>query len=142
MTSKNNGTIFISIPHKLLDVGYFHKCTTSDWVALHDGREIYPLEQKIKQQGRILEVPFKKDVKEIEIIGNNLLSTSETYGFQCFNKFQKEMNPREQFANGFSLEKIICKNNLIIVHRDDGSSACVKPSTVQKLIERGWAKSG
>ncbi|MDE1814339.1 MAG: hypothetical protein KGI05_06710 [Thaumarchaeota archaeon] len=35
----------------------------------------------------------------------------------------------------------LCATNLVAVTKsEDGSSACVKPDTAQKLIERGWAK--
>ncbi|MDE1813569.1 MAG: hypothetical protein KGI05_02785 [Thaumarchaeota archaeon] len=49
--------------------------------------------------------------------------------------------PLEQLNYGISAENIQCSNGLILVLKsEDGSPACVKPDTAQKLIERGWAK--
>ena len=47
--------------------------------------------------------------------------------------------PLKQFRSGISISEIKCKENLQLVPKNNGNPACVKPSTVQKLIERGWA---
>ena len=39
---------------------------------------------------------------------------------------------------GISISKIVCKEKLELVTKHDGSPACVKHETKQKLIERGW----
>ena len=44
-------------------------------------------------------------------------------------------NPPEQIT-----EKI-CRPGFVIIFKYDGSPACVKPSTAEKLLERGWARS-
>ena len=50
--------------------------------------------------------------------------------------------PLKQIANGVPLENITCKENMLIVFKNtDNSPACVKPTTVDKLIERGWMKA-
>ena len=50
--------------------------------------------------------------------------------------------PLKQIANGVYLENITCKENMLIVFKNtDNSPACVKPATVDKLIERGWIKT-
>jgi len=47
--------------------------------------------------------------------------------------------PKKQVDFGISLEEIICKNNFELIFKStDNSPVCVKPSTAQKLIERGW----
>jgi hypothetical protein len=52
------------------------------------------------------------------------------------------LSPLQQFKSGISIDKIQCKEGLVIVTKYDGSPACVKPETKTKLIERGWAISG
>ena len=48
--------------------------------------------------------------------------------------------PLKQFKAGTPIDKILCKELLeIIIKSSDGSPACVKPESVTKLIERGWA---
>jgi len=138
MNAKTDGMLTISIPHQLLEDGYFEKCLIDYWFVLHDGEEHYIPEKMNRQQVGIVEIPFSKGVKEIEIIGNYVPSTSETYGSMCFKKFQHEMNPREQITSGFSLNEIICKDNLKLIFKHDESPACVKLESIPKLIERGW----
>jgi hypothetical protein len=48
-------------------------------------------------------------------------------------------SPKKQLAKGISLNEITCKDNLELIFKStDGSPACVKPKTAEKLIERGW----
>lgn len=48
--------------------------------------------------------------------------------------------PLEQFKFGISLDKIICKVGYeLIIKVETWYPACVKPSTVDRLIEIGWA---
>jgi hypothetical protein len=49
--------------------------------------------------------------------------------------------PLKSYKSGIPIDKITCKENLILVTKYDGSPACVKPETKIKLIERGWARS-
>jgi hypothetical protein len=49
--------------------------------------------------------------------------------------------PLQQFKFGIPMDEIRCKEGLeLILKTSDGSPACAKPETKQKLIERGWAK--
>ncbi|MDE1725548.1 MAG: hypothetical protein KGH76_06600 [Thaumarchaeota archaeon] len=51
------------------------------------------------------------------------------------------MSPLKQFKSGIKAEDVKCRQDLqLVIKSRDGSPACVKPDTVQKLIERGWAK--
>ena len=48
-------------------------------------------------------------------------------------------SPRSQIRNGILSTEVICKEGFeLLLKISDGSPACVKPSTTQKLIERGW----
>ena len=48
--------------------------------------------------------------------------------------------PLKQTSLGISPENVICKDNYEIIFKiTDNFPACVKPSTVEKLIQRGWA---
>lgn len=50
------------------------------------------------------------------------------------------LSPRVQFTSGISLDKIVCAEGLeLVMKKQTGAPACVKPSSVSKLIERGWA---
>ena len=47
-------------------------------------------------------------------------------------------SPLKQTQSGILIEDIRCKDSLGLLIKHDGSPACVKPSSVEKLIERGW----
>ena len=49
-------------------------------------------------------------------------------------------NPLNQFMSGIDATGVKCNQDLQLVLKLDGTPACVKPNTAQKLIERGWAK--
>ena len=49
--------------------------------------------------------------------------------------------PLKQIANGISPQDVTCKEGMTLVFKNsDDSSACVKPATVTKLVERDWAR--
>ncbi len=48
--------------------------------------------------------------------------------------------PLKQMQSGVSAESVVCKDGLELIFKaSDGSAACVMPSSVSKLVERGWA---
>ncbi len=50
------------------------------------------------------------------------------------------LSPLKQMQSGVSAKDVLCKEGLELIFKvSDGSAACVMPSTVSKLIERGWA---
>jgi len=49
------------------------------------------------------------------------------------------MTPRAQMLAGLSANQVMCKDGLnLVIKSADGTPACVKASTVFKLIERSW----
>lgn len=50
------------------------------------------------------------------------------------------VSPLKQYLDGVPIDKIVCSANLqLVMKKTDGKPACVKPDSVEKLIERGWA---
>ncbi len=50
------------------------------------------------------------------------------------------LSPRAQVKLGVEPHLVQCKEGLELIFKDKvGSPACVKPSSVQRLIEIGWA---
>ena len=48
-------------------------------------------------------------------------------------------SPLEQFRSGIKIQDIRCQPTFtLIVKSDNSSPACVRPSTAEKLVERGW----
>ena len=50
-------------------------------------------------------------------------------------------SPLKQVKRGVPIDQIECTDSLILQTRYDNTPACVKPDSIPKLIERGWAKS-
>ena len=50
-------------------------------------------------------------------------------------------SPREQIHSGIAPTEVVCKEGFeLLLKTSDGSPACVKESSVSKLIERGWGE--
>ena len=56
--------------------------------------------------------------------------------------FKSRVSPLQQFKSGIPTSEIKCKEGLtLVIKARDGLPACVKPATVEKLVERDWTKS-
>jgi hypothetical protein len=51
-----------------------------------------------------------------------------------------ELAPKTQINLGIPINEISCKKEMQLVFKKTGEPACVKPTSVQKLAERGWIK--
>lgn len=51
------------------------------------------------------------------------------------------LSPLKQFKSGVPIEKITCNSSLVLVQKNNGSPACIKPEHSEKLAMRGWIKS-
>ena len=67
---------------------------------------------------------------------------SSPYTFQHSSSLEKSRvsTPLHQFMMKIPINQIVCPDNLqLVMKKSDGSPACVRTSSVSKLIERGWA---
>lgn len=72
--------------------------------------------------------------------------TNETLGVQETVSIAKNQTviepPLRQLKNGVSINDIKCIDGMqLILKKEDGSPACVKPEDVTVLKERGWAQT-
>ena len=52
------------------------------------------------------------------------------------------LSPLKQFKSGINAKNIQCNDGLeLVIKTHDNSPACVKPTTVEKLVSLGWIKS-
>lgn len=59
-----------------------------------------------------------------------------------FFNFREAIAPLKQIKHKIPIDKIRCYDDKVLLFRNsDGSPACVKPETKQKLIERGWSNA-
>jgi len=57
-------------------------------------------------------------------------------------QIDSNLPPLKQISSGTLPENVTCTEGLKLIFKYDNSPACVKPSTAQKLLERGWTKLG
>ena len=48
------------------------------------------------------------------------------------------MAPLKQLKIGKSINEITCRDKYTLILKYDGNPACVKDSSIKKLVERGW----
>ncbi len=75
--------------------------------------------------------------RESFVTEDNFIATAKD-GLIKVNGISQHLSPKKQFESGINLENIICKEGLELIFKQNNSPACVKPSTAEKLIERGW----
>ncbi len=49
--------------------------------------------------------------------------------------------PKQQITVGISAPKVLCKDGLELVFKTETKAVCVNPTTLLKLIERGWLEN-
>ena len=95
------------------------------------------------QNGNTLEVSLCSRTTLV----SNAAEDLEELGKPKYNKDTQEFShsetilpPLKQIQGGISLEDILCTNDKVLIYKNnnDNTPACVKPSSVDKLIERGW----
>jgi len=45
---------------------------------------------------------------------------------------------KNQLKSGMPFDKLECRENLILILRYDGANSCVRPQSIEKLIDRNW----
>ncbi len=53
-----------------------------------------------------------------------------------------DQSPSKQYISGISADSVVCQADLqLIIKNESSSPACVRPETVNILLERGWTKN-
>lgn len=79
---------------------------------------------------------------DIQVISSNygLKNKNATYGSDGSVTITPIKSPLKQFKSGIPAKNTTCQVWLQLIFKsENGSPACVKPNTAQKLVERGWA---
>ncbi len=77
------------------------------------------------------------------ILKNSLDSFTLLDDLQDSSVIETISPPKQQLKNNIAPTDISCKIDLVLIFKaTDNSPACVKPSTAQKLLERGWTILG
>ncbi len=143
LNATEDGQLSVELPRKVID-------STRDgkdkpyFVGLGDPtcclKRIKVDEIRNNLETRIITINFTKGLKQVEILGTFFVENN--YPRTNLTLYTDEMSPLKQWQLGADSQEVICKNGfqLIIKARDD-SPACVKPESVSKLVDRGWAVS-
>lgn len=144
ITTEDNGLLEIEIPKNLLYTQN-NREPGEDYFIMIDGREV-----RGQQTGTTCSItysiPFSNGSKEIELIGT-YAGSDPRLPFkspkECLQKSIEVLPPLKQFKSGIPIDDIGCKDGLELIFKaTNNSPACVKPSTAQKLLERGWTELG
>ena len=74
------------------------------------------------------------------ILENSLDSFTLLDELQPSSGIEKISSPKQQLKNNIAPTNISCKLDFVLIFKaSDKSPACVKPTSAEKLIERGWA---
>ena len=94
-------------------------------------------------EGRIIS-PGHCGAAEIQIRADNPDSISVVVPSMAIEKVMasggfKIMSPRHQMMEGTALNEVVCKEGLELMKKtSDGTAACVKSTSVDRLVERSW----
>jgi len=125
----------------------FDGCTGHDYLSLDDILVASDVETVTAAppgaEGRILS-PGKCGTAEIQIRADDPDSISVVVPSMSIEKVMasggfKIMSPRHQMMEGTALNEVVCKEGLELMKKtSDGTAACVKSTSVDRLVERGW----
>ena len=75
-------------------------------------------------------------------LGAFLVVYQDTFSPDMINLPKNSVNLplNEENLRSKQLVEIVCKEGFVKIFKHDGSPACVKPKTAEKLLERGWVK--
>ncbi len=133
-----SGILQVKYPRNL---PYTNNPFEDDILILVNGEETKFDEEKTECY-REFSIPLQDDSSDIELLGTFNLGSSPIRSIEVPNKCILKPSPLHQILNGNLPENIICKPDLDLIFKStDGSPACVKPKTAEKLVERGWASS-
>lgn len=86
---------------------------------------------------RTLKIDFTKKDNEIGIVGTYFIENNSTA--KIHNGYGA-WSPLQQYEKGFDAQDIVCKQDLqLVIKSEDGSPACVKLSSINKLVSLHWA---
>ncbi len=79
------------------------------------------------------------------IYSENPTNVTKSFQFTILNQnitSHVPPSPLTQFKTGVAAKDVQCKQGLqLVIKSEDGTPACVKPETMQRLIDLGWAKN-
>jgi len=137
----SNGTMQISLPFLGNHSNTAHLACAFEYFVLDNDEETLSSFEET-DYGKRITLDFKNNTKVIQIFAPSYLNESAWQKiWSCEKKFSKELPPKKQTFAGISNENIYCREDYVLTFKaTNNSPACVKPESIPKLIDRGWAK--
>ena len=87
----------------------------------------------------------EEQTSENQTSGEESMSQNNTMTEESMTQEQTMMeakSPKKQMDDGVAPNDVVCKEGLeLLIKTSDGSAACVKSSSIQVLIARGWGST-
>lgn len=151
--SKNGGLFEIKIPRNYPYTNEVGEGRENSFIILSDGKEIDPKNKLDKTDCFfVYAIPFSGN-QTLELGYTSLLVAMPFYGdevpqyciketvIQTLETDSKYLSPIQQLKAGIKATEVQCKPlQKLMIKTSNGMPACIKDTSVPKLIERGWAK--
>ncbi len=139
---RENGRIVLNIPRTLVDSKMGNRDDSFrvilDGIRLESTRQTYT-----DASSRTLHVNLEPSSKTLEIYGVYPGQYPANESVSCVQgdpDYHRFASPLKQLDLGIPYSEIQCRDALILVTKQDGSPACIKPETIPRLMERNWIK--
>lgn len=132
VSSSDAGILKIDFPRKMIGGIFNVLVNEKEWTD----------EDQTSLDGNILTVAFPDNTHTIEVMGSYQISSNNDGVCDVVHNppYSYILSPLKQYNSGIRYNEIICKDGLELIGKStNGTPACVKPQSVEKLVQRWWA---
>jgi len=137
-----DGEITLTIPKKVVYSLTSTDCADdSELIILFDNEEILATKSTHSNKDNVITVTFPRGHHTIEFIGASIMPDPSPvqYCGIVMGLDSLYLPPKFQVERGMKMDQVKCNAGLYLIHNPNGSHpACVRETTLQKLVERGW----
>jgi hypothetical protein len=140
-TENKTGQLTVELPRTIIDSKYNNSTDKNFTIAMGGAGAMIGYTNDFKE----IQKNAENRTLQFNIVPYDIDYLIFVYGTQSINQNMNVQNnlilsPLQQIKSGISASSVTCRADLVhIIKAEDGSPACVKPDSVAKLVERGWA---
>ncbi len=147
LQSYNDGVITVYLPQSLINPSH---CVDNpnyefDVISFTQRDSLdYTILSEPNAEIVVIEIPFSKHMDEVGVryIDHYKWNEKSKCSVPEKSEYSKLLPPLKQYRNQVTISDVICKSGFELVSNSKYyAPSCVKPSTAEKLIERGWVRS-
>jgi hypothetical protein len=131
ISSSKSGILKVDLPRKMIGNVFNVLVNSQEWTD----------EGQVSIDGNILTVMFPENTSKIEFLGSYYISSNTDGVCDVVHNppYSYILSPLKQIKSGIDPYQIICKLDFFLVHKYDGTPACVNDFHKIELMTRGWA---